>query len=51
MGDFLDLEHPQSPPYIYITSEGLVESFPIAEQKRRWVIKTKHYQSNTAALA
>ena len=45
MGDFLDLEYPQSPPYIYITSEGLVESFPIAEQKRRWVIKTKHYQS------
>ena len=45
MGDFLDLEYPQSPPYIYITSEGLVESFPIANQKRRWVIKTEHYQS------
>tara|TARA_B100000575_G_scaffold127193_1_gene101375 strand:+ start:9252 stop:10469 length:1218 start_codon:yes stop_codon:yes gene_type:complete len=46
MGDFSDLEYAQSPPYVYITSEGLVESFPIAEQKRRWVIKTEHYQSN-----
>ncbi len=46
MGDFPDLEYPQPPPYVYITSEGLVESFPIAEQKRRWVIKTEHYQSN-----
>ena len=45
MGDFPDPECPQSPPFVYITSEGLVESFPIANQKRRWVIKTEHYQS------
>ena len=46
MGDFPDPDTPQSPPFVYITSEGLVESFPIADQKRRWVIKTDHYQSN-----
>ena len=45
MGDFPDPEYPPSPPFVYITSEGLVESFPIADQKRRWVIKTEHYQS------
>ena len=46
MGDFVDPTIPPSPPLVYITSKGLVESFPIAEQKRRWVIKTEYYQSN-----
>ena len=34
MGDFLDLEYPQSPPYIYISPEGLVESFRLLNKKK-----------------
>ena len=45
MGDFVDPTIPPSPPLVYITSKGLVESFPL-QSKRRWVIKTEYYQSN-----
>jgi 2-polyprenyl-6-methoxyphenol hydroxylase-like FAD-dependent oxidoreductase len=46
MGDFSDntkLEHRAA---IYICDEGLIESFPLSDGMRRWVVKTDRYYSS-----
>jgi 2-polyprenyl-6-methoxyphenol hydroxylase-like FAD-dependent oxidoreductase len=40
MGDFIDNTKFASDAAIYLTNEGLVESFPLAKGVRRWVAKT-----------
>lgn len=40
MGDFADNTDFGSDAAIYLTDDGLVESFPLAKETRRWVVKT-----------
>ena len=40
MGDFADNTDFGSDAAIYLTDDGLVESFPLAKGARRWVVKT-----------
>ncbi len=46
MGDFNDSTTFGSDGVIYLTKQGLVESFPIPGKKRRWVVKTDQYISD-----
>ena len=43
MGDFEDTTPFGSSAAIYLQSEGLIESFPLPGNKRRWVIRTPEY--------
>ncbi|RNC83746.1 MAG: FAD-dependent monooxygenase [Balneola sp.] len=45
MGDFNDSTSFGNDGVIYLTKHGLVESFPIPDKKRRWVVKTDEYIS------
>ncbi|MBO6523382.1 MAG: FAD-dependent monooxygenase [Balneolaceae bacterium] len=45
MGDFEDSTSYGSDAVVYLTKEGLVECFPLPNQKRRWVVKTSDYIS------
>ncbi len=45
MGDFDDTTSFGNDGVIYLTKHGLVESFPIPNKKRRWVVKTDEYIS------
>lgn len=47
MGDFADNTHFAEDAAVYLHSAGLVECFPLPENKRRWVIKTDNYISHT----
>lgn len=46
MGDFNDSTSFGNDGVIYLTKHGLVESFPIPGNKRRWVVKTEEYISD-----
>ncbi len=43
MGDFSDNTDFGSDAAIFLCDEGLIESFPLLNNKRRWVVKTEHY--------
>jgi 2-polyprenyl-6-methoxyphenol hydroxylase-like FAD-dependent oxidoreductase len=43
MGDFSDNTSLGSDAAIFLCDEGLIESFPLLDQKRRWVVKTDKY--------
>jgi 2-polyprenyl-6-methoxyphenol hydroxylase-like FAD-dependent oxidoreductase len=45
MGDFSDNTHFGSDAAIFLCDEGLIESFPLLNNRRRWVIKTDNYFS------
>lgn len=46
MGDFSDNTQWGSNAAIFLCKKGLIESFPLPEEKRRWVIKTPSYQAD-----
>lgn len=46
MGDFTDNTELGSDVAIFLCREGLIESFPLPENYRRWVIKTASYHSS-----
>lgn len=46
MGDFSDNTSFGNDAAVFLHSEGLIESFPLGDNFRRWVIKTDHYISN-----
>lgn len=46
MGDFTDNTNFGSDAAIFLCDEGLIESFPLLNNKRRWVVKTKEYFSS-----
>lgn len=46
MGDFTDSSDLGRDAAIYLTDEGLVESFPLPGDQRRWVVKTDCYEQN-----
>ncbi len=46
MGDFGDTTKLATAAGIYLCKEGLIESFPLPNQTRRWVAKTKTYIAN-----
>lgn len=46
MGDFTDNTDFGSDAAIFLCDEGLIESFPLLNNKRRWVVKTQQYHSS-----
>ena len=46
MGDFEDTTNFETAAAIYLQSKGLIESFPLPDNKRRWVIRTPEYISS-----
>lgn len=46
MGDFDDSTQYGNDAVVYLPKEGLVECFPLPNQKRRWVVKTNEFASN-----
>ncbi|WP_234573323.1 FAD-dependent oxidoreductase [Rhodohalobacter sp. 614A] len=46
MGDFEDTTPFGSDAAVYLHSEGLIESFPLPNDQRRWVLKTDRYIEN-----
>lgn len=49
MGDFADNTTLGADAGIYLTNDGLVESFPVPGGLRRWVAKTESYAKNARA--
>src|SRR5699024_11061893 len=45
MGDFTDNTSFGSDAAVFLCNEGLIESFPLPQNRRRWVVKTDHYCS------
>jgi 2-polyprenyl-6-methoxyphenol hydroxylase-like FAD-dependent oxidoreductase len=45
MGDFRDDTRIGSKAIIFLSRDGVIESFPLPDKKRRWVIKTDHFYS------
>ncbi len=45
MGDFDDTTDYENDAVVYLPKEGLIECFPLPENKRRWVIKTDNFVS------
>lgn len=46
MGDFADNTDFGPLAYLFLSSHGLVESFPLPGAKRRWVLKTERYHDH-----
>lgn len=46
MGDFEDDTDLGTSAAIFLHSQGLIESFPLLENRRRWVVKTDQYHDN-----
>ena len=46
MGDFTDNTTLGNDAGIFLCDEGLIESFPLPENQRRWVIKTDEYHNS-----
>ena len=42
MGDFTDFTDLGNDAALYLTQEGIIESFPLPDQVRRWVVKMPH---------
>lgn len=49
MGDFTDHTDLGDDAAIFLCDEGLIESFPLPNNKRRWVVKTSSYITNVSA--
>jgi 2-polyprenyl-6-methoxyphenol hydroxylase-like FAD-dependent oxidoreductase len=45
MGDFCDNSDFGNDALIFLCDDGLIESFPLPESKRRWVVKTNNHSS------
>ena len=45
MGDFEDSTNYGENAVVYLSKDGLVECFPLPDNKRRWVVKTEDYIS------
>jgi len=45
MGDFSDNTSLGSDAAIFLCDDGVIESFPLQGNRRRWVVKTSHYLS------
>ncbi len=43
MGDFSDNTRFESDAAVFLPKEGLIESFPLVGNRRRWVVKTENY--------
>ena len=43
MGDFSDNTRFESDAAVFLPAEGLIESFPLINRRRRWVVKTDEY--------
>ena len=43
MGDFSDNTIFESDAAVFLPDEGLIESFPLIDSRRRWVVKTEKY--------
>ncbi len=48
MGDFAENTHFGSDAAIFLCDRGLIESFPLPDDKRRWVVKTADYIENVS---
>jgi 2-polyprenyl-6-methoxyphenol hydroxylase-like FAD-dependent oxidoreductase len=48
MGDFVDNTDFGSDAAVYLHRDGLIESFPLPEKQRRWVVKTGHFIEDPA---
>lgn len=46
MGDFEDTTQFESDAAVFLHSDGLIESFPLPQGQRRWVVKTDEYIDN-----
>lgn len=46
MGDFEDNTNFGSDAAVYLHKDGLIESFPLPDHQRRWVVKTDQYIDN-----
>lgn len=46
MGDFTDNTDFGSDAAIFLCDDGLIESFPLLNNRRRWVVKTERYHSS-----
>ena len=49
MGDFLDNTRLGAHAGIFLTPDGVIESFPLPDHMRRWVVKTKHHHGRPSA--
>ena len=47
MGDFIDKTDLADDAHLYFTADGAVESFPLPEGKRRWIVQTKTHREET----
>ncbi len=48
MGDFADSTELGSHAALYLTPDGIIESFPLPNEVRRWVVKMPHLLENPA---
>lgn len=46
MGDFDDTTSFTSDAVVFLHQKGVIESFPLPQKRRRWVIKTNEYEDN-----
>lgn len=46
MGDFIENTSFGSDAAVFLCKEGLIESFPLPGNRRRWVVKTEQYHSS-----
>ncbi|SMO60848.1 FAD-dependent oxidoreductase [Fodinibius sediminis] len=46
MGDFTDNTEFGTDAAVFLCDEGLIESFPLPDNRRRWVVKTGRYHSS-----
>jgi 2-polyprenyl-6-methoxyphenol hydroxylase-like FAD-dependent oxidoreductase len=46
MGDFQDKTSLNNEAHLFFTRYGSVESFPLPENQRRWIIQTRHFMDN-----
>ncbi len=49
MGDFADLTSLGTQAALYLTPDGIIESFPLPNKVRRWVVKMPHYAEGATA--
>ncbi|NGP78126.1 FAD-dependent monooxygenase [Balneolaceae bacterium YR4-1] len=48
MGDFSDNTNFDDDAAVFLPDQGLIESFPLINNRRRWVVKTKEYIENVS---
>lgn len=47
MGDFVDRTDLRSEAHLYFTADGAVESFPLPDGQRRWIVQTRTHLDET----